>query len=83
MRSRPDNLCLSGLANRKSNYSMNRKRKVSMTDKRFDPPLDLEPPKGKEAEWALLRLAEMCGVERSHDTWQELADKIAESMSTP
>jgi len=46
----------------------------------FNPPLDLDPPDGKEAEWALLQLAAMCGVERKHGTWQELADAILEAM---
>ena len=55
-------------------------RCCAATDARFTPPLDLPAPKGKEAEWALLRLAEMCGVERKHETWQDLADKILDSM---
>lgn len=45
-------------------------------DPRFNPPLDLPTPEGKEAEWALMRLAERCGVERKYYTWQELADAI-------
>jgi hypothetical protein len=48
----------------------------------YQPPLDLPAPQGKEAEWALLRLAERCGVQRTHHTWDELADAIARTIPT-
>lgn len=52
------------------------------TVNRFRPPLDLPAPEGKEAEWALLRMAEIYGVERNKRTWQELADAIIEAMKS-
>lgn len=52
------------------------------TDHRFRPPLDLPAPEGREAEWALLRMAEIYGVERNHRTWQELAEAIVEAMKS-
>ena len=45
-------------------------------DTRFQPPLDVPAPEGKEAEWALLRLAQLNGVKAEFPTWQELADAI-------
>lgn len=44
----------------------------------FLPPLDLPAPKGKEAEWALLRLAQIFNVEAKYETWQELVDAIVQ-----
>lgn len=40
------------------------------------PPLDLPAPNGKEAEWALLRLAALYEVPAVYGSWQELADAI-------
>lgn len=47
-----------------------------VVDTRFLPPLDAQAPEGKEAEWALLRLAQLNGVKAEFATWQELADAI-------
>lgn len=50
---------------------------------KYKPPLDLPAPKGKAAEWALLRLAATLGVPAVYDTWQDLADAIAATTMTP
>lgn len=50
-------------------------------DSRFAPPLDLPAPKGKDAEWALLRLAQILGVDAKYETWQQLADAIIEAQT--
>jgi hypothetical protein len=45
--------------------------------------LDQDPPKGKEAEWALMRLARKYGVKLEYSTWDELANAIASSLLPP
>lgn len=47
---------------------------------RFTPPLDLPPPKDYEAEWEMLRLAEIFNVVRTHHTWEELRIAIVKEI---
>lgn len=54
--------------------------RVDMNNTKFDPPLDLQPPEGKEAEWALLRLAKIVGVECKYETWDELVSEISKRL---
>lgn len=41
-----------------------------------EPPLDLPAPEGKEAEWALMKLARSMDMPLVHDSWEDLADKL-------
>lgn len=53
-----------------------------VTPMTFRPPLDLPAPFGKEAEWALLRLAQMVGVSADHPDWESLGRAIAAKNKT-
>jgi hypothetical protein len=56
-------------------------KKLSVKDIReqFNPPLDLPAPHGKDAEWALLRVADAFGVDKNCDTWDELTKRIIQA----
>ena len=43
--------------------------------------LSLSPPDGKEAEWALMRLAEKTGTPIDSASWESLAEKILKNIT--
>jgi len=49
---------------------------MKFNTQKFNPPLDLPAPKGKEREWDLLRIAQLCKIETKYKNWEDLVNHI-------